>query len=379
MTKIKSIINALLVLLILLPVAGKAQSTRAAAFDTSRMQRDLEIMEAILDRLFDRSGPAFRLSGEGSRGIYLPGYGVLFQVPNNRFSFEIITETPELERTNVSQPRAVASVRAKAGARQRLRKTDVRDNLENFFANYADAIGQMESNERVAVYMRSEANVLIMLPSTGELSRSSGNRGVFAASRKADIIARRSGSLREEEFNKRMQYSELPDSDDSSELEVMARIVDTALRGKNQPVGVVHAETEPIYLEGLGALFLLRTNLGDRNMSLFLQPSPDVREMQDIERRLVELQAASKRAQGTWKSKYAGLRGRLGEILADYGHTLRRIRGDEWIIVAADLQDAPEGSPRELVCRVQKNAIDAYNNRSLSREQLLKKIDYLEF
>jgi hypothetical protein len=65
--------------------------------------------------------------------------------------------------------------------------------------------------------------------------------------------------------------------------------------------------------------------------------------------------------------------------MTDYGHTLRRLQGDEWIIVAADLQDAPENGPRQLVCRVRKNAVDAYNKRSISREQLFNKIDFLEF
>jgi hypothetical protein len=375
----KGIVFALIACLLLISTAGQAQITRAAAFDTSRMQRDLEIMEAILDRLFDRSMPSFHFGGEGSRGIYMPGYGVLFQVPNNSFGFEIITLPPEGEGVNVSEPRAPRALRSKVSARQKINRQDIRENLQNFFANYADAIGQIEDNERVAVYVHGNSKLIFTSPEISGATTASSAREIFAATRKADIIARRSGTLAEADFNKRMQYRELPGSDDDSDLEVMARIVDTALRGKNQRWAELEAETRPIYLEGLGALFLLRTSLGDHSSWFLRTPTPDTDELLDIERKVVELQAASKRARGTWKTKYDNLRSRLAEIIADYGHTLRRLQRDEWVIVAADLRDAPEDGPRELVCRVQKNAIDAYNNRSISREQLIKKIDYLEY
>lgn len=375
----KGILFALVGCLLFITTPGQAQTTRAAAFDTSRMQRDLEIMEAILDRLFDQSTPSFHFGGESSRGIYMPGYGVLFQVPNNSFAFEIVTLPPEGEGVNVSEPRAPRASRSKVSARQKINRQDIRENLQNFFANYADAIGQIENNDRVAVYVHSDANVIFTSPVVNGATTATTVREIFAAARKADIIARRSGTMAEDNFNKRMQYRELPGGDEDSDLDVMARIVDTALRGKNQRMTEFDAETRPIYLEGLGALFLLRTSLGDHSSWFLRTPTPDANEMLDIERKVVELQAASKRAQGTWKTKYDNLRTRLAEIVADYGHTLRRLQRDEWIIIAADLRDAPEDSPRELVCRVQKNAIDAYNNRSISREQLIKKIEYLEY
>jgi hypothetical protein len=375
----KPILLVLIACLLFITAAGQAQTNRAAAFDTSRMQRDLEIMEAILDRLFDRSMPSFHFSGDGSRGVYMPGYGVLFQVPNNSFAFEIITMPPESEGVNVSEARAPKAARSKVSARQRIDGADVRKNLQNFFANYADAIGQIENDEYIAVYVHGNSNFIFTSPGISGATTATTAREIFAAARKADIVARRSGTLAEGNFNQRMQYRELPGGDEDSDLEVMARIVDTALRGKNQRFVELDAQTRPIYLEGLGALFLMRTSLGDHSSWFLRTPTPDTNELLDIERKVIELQAASKRARGTWKTKYHNLRTRLAEIMADYGHTLRRLQDDEWIIVAADLRDAPEESPRELVCRVQKNAIDAYNSRSISREQLLKKIDYLEF
>jgi len=379
----KTILSLLIACLVCVPAAGFPQAKGVAAFDTSRMQRDLEIMEAILDRLFDGSNSSFGFTGGGSRGIYMPGYGVLFQVPQNHFAFQIFTELERAQSLQTSKPRASGSVRSKVTARSRLARSDIRESLQNFFTNYADAIGQIDNNERVAVYIQNAGNSVFVLPSTEEAAAASGLRDIFAAARKADIIARRSGALVEAEFNKRMQYRELTPGEEDTDLEVMARIVDTALGGKNQGIPRFEGDTRPVYLEGVGALFLLRTRLTDPTSAWFFKTSPkvtsDIEELQTMERHVAELAEASKRAQSTWQTRYDDLRTRLAEIIADYGHTLRRLQGNEWIIVAADLQDAPETGPRELVCRVQKNAIDAYNNRTISREQLLRKINYLEY
>ncbi|MGH7454520.1 MAG: hypothetical protein ACRENG_24415, partial [bacterium] len=69
----------------------------------------------------------------------------------------------------------------------------------------------------------------------------------------------------------------------------------------------------------------------------------------------------------------------LGEVIADYGHTLRQLRPQDSIVITADLESAPEDGPQFLVCRVKKQQVDAFNARRISREQLLKQIAFLEY
>jgi hypothetical protein len=383
----KAILFAIFVCMNFMPAASHAQATRAAAFDTSRMQRDLEIMEAILDRLFDRAGASFQLAGEGSRGIYMPGFGVFFQVPKNEFSFHFFMETPSPKgsaNAPVVAPEArEARARNRLGVRQRLGRESLREDLQSFFANYADAIGQLDNNERIAVYIHGSANFAFAQPGVTAFATRSGNsRDIFAAARKADVVARRSGTLAPDEFNKRLLYRESSGSEEDADLEVMARIIDAALRGKSKTPGMLlEAETRPIYLDGVGAMFLLRASVGAPNVFQILEAprAPDGDELLDIERQVIALQSASKRAKSDWKTEYGKFRSRLAEIIADYGHTLRRLQRDEWVVIAADLRDAPEGGPQELVCRAKKQDIDAYNSRSISRDQLINRIDYFEY
>lgn len=381
----KHILILLMSCLNLFPAVGYSQQTHTASFDTSRMQRDLEIMEAILDRLFDRAGSYYRFGGDGSRGIYLPGYGVFFQVPRNELSVHVFTEMEEPAVGGAVPSRTDAKRESTASRRvtikHRIGESTVRADLQIFFATYADAIGQLDNNDRIAVYIYGGYGFVFTPPALTEVPMRDSVKEILAAVRKGDIVAHRSGKLAEEDFKQRLQYREVRGSEKDTDLEVMARIVDTALRGNRQRYGRLDAETQPFYMEGLGALFLLRATFGSQSIFEIMKapPAPNTNELKDLERRVIELQTASQRTKSNWKTEYNNLRNRLAEIIADYGHTLRRLQRDEWIVFAADLRDAPEGSPRELVCRVQKQAVDAYNSRSISRDQLIKKIDYFEY
>ena len=384
MKRIILFIRALLLTVIctcLLPMPSRAQAPQPAAFDTSRMQRDLAITEAILDRLFDRSGPSFHFGGDGSRGLYMPGYGVFFQVPQNSFSLQIFTETPS-PGERVSTPAPESMPRSRVSVRQRLGQENLRDELQHFFSNYADAIGQLDDQERVAVYVYGGSSFMFTAPGLAELPMRGSGKQVFAAARKGDIVARRSGKLGPIEFNQRLIYREIRGRDDNGDLEVMAQIIDTALRTDRQGQARIQARTQPIYVEGLGALFLLQADFTTPAIFEFLQAPSATSTGSDVkalERHVVELQTATQRDRSSWRTEYNNLRGRLGEIIADYGHTLRRLQRDESIVIATDLNDTTEDGPHELVCRVQKQAVDAYNNRSISREQLIKRIDYFEY
>jgi len=377
-------IKRLLVFLIscmsMLPVLAQAQS---AAFDTSRMQRDLEIMEAILDRLFDGSGSHHFFGEQRSRGILLPGYGVFFTVARNDMSFHIFMEAPSPGEPVVTPrpDKTESRSRSHVSIKRRQEDKSTRAELQSFFANYADAIGQIHDNERVAVYLTGGAGFAFAAPEEMAFSMRDEAREIFAAARKADIVARRSGRLGAEEFNQRLQFREVKEDEKDTDLEVMARIFDTALRGSRKSPRQINIETQPIYLEGLGALFLLRAGFEGPSIFELMEatPAPDVNERQDIERHVIELKSASKRAKSDWKTEYKNLRNRFAEIIADYGHTLRKLQGNDWIVIATSLRGAPEDGPREMICRVQKQHIDAYNNRSISRDHLIKKIDYFEY
>ncbi|NUM64095.1 hypothetical protein HUU39_02300 [candidate division KSB1 bacterium] len=55
-----------------------------------------------------------------------------------------------------------------------------------------------------------------------------------------------------------------------------------------------------------------------------------------------------------------------------------QLKPQEWLVIAADLPDAPPDAPNQLICRLRKQDADDFAVRKISREQLLKKIAYSE-
>lgn len=129
----------------------------------------------------------------------------------------------------------------------------------------------------------------------------------------------------------------------------------------------------------MASSFFTEVTIGhDFGMQIFEDMSKPASQ-ESIERRLLDLQEASQQRRENWTAGFKKFKQQLGEVIADYGHTLRQLRPQDSIVITADLESAPEDAPQFLVCRVKKQQVDAFNARRISREQLLQQIAYLEY
>jgi hypothetical protein len=171
-------------------------------------------------------------------------------------------------------------------------------------------------------------------------------------------------------------FREIADEETSSGLDVMARIIDTALQGHSRTPIASGSGTHGFYLGDYGVVFFTQANFGNLLNIEFFESGGSI---ESIERRIIELQTDSRKRRENWNVEYEKFKQRLGEVLVDYGHTLRQLKPDDHILISAELDDPPEDGPHQLVCRVKKQHIDAFNSRRISREQLTKLISYMEF
>jgi hypothetical protein len=365
----------------------------AAQFDTARMQRDLDIMEGILDRLvFNTPRHFIHLGGEGSRGIYLPEYGVIFLMPLRSSSFSVLALDPDESRQRSEAYKKATGAyekaqQAKAGRRRSSSHTyqvstrqKIEESLMEFFTKYADAIGQLENSEKIAVYAAGGENVFVSFGKGQGFSalraEGSGERAVFTVAKKADVVALRAGRLAEDDFKNRVVFQEIAQQETSEDIDIMARIIDAALQQHAQEP-IFHAtRTRGIQLDDFGVLFFTNATLGKAFMFPIFKEGES---MESLERQIIELQAGARRKREDWKTEYKKFKQRLGELIADYGHTLRQLEPQDHIAISADLENSPEEGPHHLVCRIKKQHVDAFNARRISREQLMKLISYAEY
>ncbi len=364
----------------------------SAPFDTARMERDLDIMNAILDRLVFNVPAHFARLGSGStKGIYLPDYGVIFLMPNQSNSFAIYSLTGKIRQLEEEQQRRVkATTRAKTGEGSGTayeyrteNKRDFKTPLIEFFSNYADAIGQLDDAERIAIYTSSGGSAFYSVTGPGQSIWRSGTEAgaeeVLAVARKADIVALRSGKLKTDEFTDRLIFKNIETEASNSEIDIMARIIDTALQGRTREQAFHADHSRGIYLDDFGAIFFTNATFG-RELQMKIFQDMARRELEEsLNKRVTELQNASEQRRESWTAQYKKFKQQLSEVLADYGHTLRRLKPQDNIVITADLDNAPDDGRSYLICRIKKQHIDAFNAGRISREQMLKLISYTEY
>lgn len=373
------------------------QAQVRAPLDTARMERDLDIMNAILDRLvFNVPGHFVRLGGEATRGIYLPDYGVIFLMPMHSgalsvlsFSREKIQRQAEAEQKSIEVQRK-STTRAKSGegsgaayAYRTVKKRELKEPLIEFFSKYADAIGQLDGSEKIAIYSTGGGNVFYSFGTEWETAAHSGvavgNEDMLAVARKADIVALRSGKLRADDFTSRIVFKNIETESADTDIDIMARIIDAALRGRSRESLFHTNNARGIYLDDFGAIFFTDATFGHDLSVRILQDIEKRTGEENLQRRILELQSASAQRRGSWTAQYKKFKQQLGEVIADYGHTLRQLKPQDNIVITADLDNGADDGPNYLVCRVKKQNVEAFNARRISREQLLKLIAYSEY
>ena len=210
------------------PASSPAQ-TRGKAIDLARMERDLDIMEGILDKLLDATGEADFLQAR-TRGSYLPGLGAVFQVSVQNLPSTISIEIDKKSKGVVIQTEPGRS----AGRRKdsQLKLNAILEPIIEFLGLYADAIRELPDNEHVVVIVspRIYSNIESIFFTVRRDKRS---RGFAVLARRKDIKLYRSGKLTEPIFRRRVQIVDLaPETQGRPELRIFANVLETVFGGR---------------------------------------------------------------------------------------------------------------------------------------------------
>ncbi len=378
------------------------------------MERDLDIMETILDKLFqeDKPGSRFLLRRNQTRGIYLPNFGVIFSIAMPLTGREWkLSHEEEIEVINA--PRA--GVAGKTAAEKSRSTQTLRDKILNpiveFLGNYADAIGQLSPRDRVMViYAPNTAfqnfEDVFVLSGGGSRTRQS---GLAAWISRKDISDYRARKISEAEFKKRLKTTELSSkTQNTPDLRIMAQVLETGLKSDEDNAFRLYGDVSHLYLKDFGALFFFEIQYANRNdFNVYLQLRNYEKSMAAYEKALKRYQeslqkVATMRSRAKSKTpqvaplppvqvwtkmslKDSTSRGkihlafrifenRVKDYLLDYGRTVRIVRPDQWLVVSMKVRDTSDELPERVVFQVKKSVLEAFDQRKMSREQALRKI-----
>ncbi len=387
----KGLLSLLLPAVLALPPDGALHAQTAAAMP-ARLQRDLEILELVLDRLLEvQSARTLHWREPATRATYLPGFGVLFKVPAPSGSLALF-ELENEQSSGVARSREYYAAEAGApGKNDRAAITaSGEEALLDFFTDWADALNQLGEQEQVAVYREGGPPWFALFSfGAGPVRQfESQSEQLLARVRKPDIEALRTGALSRAQFRSRILQQRLREPEPA--LATIAAAIDRTLA--NRP-----GEARSVYLENYGVVFFTSARLGrsfdeefwqewgppaEESPAAFEEFRTAAQVMAELKRRM---ERHAQRMQGlvaerrqSWLAEYSRLRARLAETLADQSSALPQLKPQEWLVIAADLPDAPPDAPSQLICRLRKQDADDFTARKISREQLLKKIAYSE-
>ena len=397
MNKVKYVI-LLGILLAISFQTTEAQKNRGMDYD--RLDEDLRIMEGIVDKLLNSVGNYNWSFNSNSQGFYLPEYGVIFSIPLSTPIMHTMFAPPAppvIARGkglsyafSFGEDEAQQNAEFKETEEKYLEKTSVK--ISDFLGIYADAIGQIPNNEKISVYMynssdRTPLHLYSVL--------------------KSDIVKFKSGKIDSEKFNSKIEYVSLRDKDDmSSQIDIMAYVLDTAVKSQSRRSGSKFRYSgtgvNGLYLSGFGALFLVNNsrNSLERNFVVLeydlIRLSEQQFELDDLLRsketksrnrqkeRIQSKKKALKKQLDDYKESIENYKRSFSTLLGNYGHTLRLVNQNEWLCVMTNWDESHRSRQsdeilRALIMRVKKKDVEQFASGKLSKEDFFKKISFTEY
>lgn len=290
-------------------LCGSGQLT---AQERKPLDRDLRIMEIVLDRLV--LGTTWR-GHTKTKGIPIKGYGVLFVVPYSKaqeyVSFATLDTTfkgranlPETYKQlmafydqmaekyllTVVDSTAQRGGRGMLSPRQLVAST--KEALTDFFTNWVGALSELPPEANVTVVVNYGEGLSSALRSVAlGLVGGALPRRLIASAKMGDILAVRKGTVTPEAFASRIQFSEdrPKKADPKAELEVLAEVVNSGLMELRGPGLYWRGETWAVRVPGLGVLLASELDVGSPPSGVYEVAARAYAEGREVAKQLREV------------------------------------------------------------------------------------------
>lgn len=396
-------------------VAMPAAFAQQTDVDTNRMNRDINIMENILEEMFKtstrNSGASgayvfgedlFLRSSRGIRGTHLPGYGVIFTIPyrigphiiglrdesggQTTYEYRFEYESDNANSTDITEESIV-------------------ERINEFLRDYGSTIGQLGSQDHVMVVFganRSNRSSRVFAFGGDESSRKDPIPTISVAARKQDLDAYRSGRITEQQLQDRLTVAKASESDQKQlDMQVMANIFETAFKQSDGKGFRINGSVSHLKLDNFGALFFFDVSYFDRDPRFFVPTAPRisiwsdsgeeneneeeerVEITQEIRRETEQMEKEQKQRMAerneAINAAYTSLKNQLKEIIVDYGRTISSIETDQHLMVSVSLSGSGDELPGRLEMRVPKSVLQAMDRGNISREDAMAEVMVTEY
>lgn len=370
-----------------------------------RVNRDIEIMENILDKLIIKESPIYFNFDDHVRGIYLDGFGLLFDVESyglngiSRFISKTIKKIPNINithdkeekiRIDIDKDEDVDAEESDESARDKIDKT--KELLFKFYRDYASSIKSLNPDDRICVNIRLRNDFGFISSDDEERIPSQIRMSALVS----DLTKFRKGKLGEDKLQKMIRFTEIYNDEKDRDIEIMEKILDTALeKDGSKKIPGLSGHTRGLYLNEFGVLFFSPTSLLEKNIKVFVKNASEAEKRnKEYEKRVMKYKKRVNsdedslsfsftfdtddfdfhRSKAETDSIVNKIRDDLLELLGQYGHTLKKVKDNEWIMIAVDLNDRFWGEDLCLLyIKVKKSDVIKYNREEINFDGFKKR------
>ncbi len=374
-------------------IASFAQGNQV---DANRMSRDIDIMEKVINELFQHNFKTTRYSSvpgdQSAQGAYVPGYGVIFNTPYvttyksaTRVAYSTtpnVTSTTHSATTVVINDKTVKyygenkqKIASSSDSIAQVHTQAITKTMRDFLANYADAISQLDGNDRVLIIYdenaRNSRSTLRVY--NGEEWKGMAMPRITAEVKREDLISFRSGKMSRKELDNRIRVEKVSESREQfQEYKVFAGILESLFPVDNQGDYRVR-NISYNFLPNFGVIYQMEMSMrkGSWNDCTSCPPGS-----------IASGQTRSKSDTSQVRSRqvaYQKFGQDIREVLLDYGRTLRNLTPEQMILLTVSLPTCENCNvPDRVNVSVKKSVLEAYEKGQMDRRKALASIVFNE-
>jgi hypothetical protein len=339
------------------------------SIDQSKMDKDLEVSKNVLSSLMENSTNNRFLwrSGDKLEAKYQKGYGVIYSIKNN-FPM-VVYGRARNDNAYVVKGSNIAKV---AGVKDEKIIDEDEDGNEklkaiakDFMMNYYNLIRQLQPSDKIMIKTAAnrENRDLFVVFSTGGQNRSKGKFSIEASV--SDLMSYGSGKITEEQMMSKFIEKVISNwSESEPDIEVFSaafgRLYQSDLADSYYMTDYPWHER----MDGFGLTYYLKFYSSTQSNDFFNLPTLKKSNLDLKERNAVVEKA------------YPEFKEDLKENMLDYGHLLKNLKNDEFLIFNAQLTQCIDcNMPKAIELKVKKSVIDQYRSGVLSLKAAKNKIE----
>ncbi len=348
-----------------------ARSSQQDLSKLPKMDRDIVILQNVLNDLFKGSREGVFYSSRGAKGMYISGKGVFFNI--NYDSYAEVRLLDELKKKAKDKV-----IEIDQEERTKEREESIKSLSESFLLNYGSILTELKDNEKIilnvnysdlrgSVFNADEYVKEVYVASIGNLRS---NRRMVSSILAKDLKDLLSGKLSEEVAKTKIAITNVDEKENQpNDSGIMAGILDDVFQSTFDGTFRKSGRTSWTYFEGFGLMFDMSFSSDKARELRVYYAGQRVEKEQDPK----SLEAEKEET----KADFEKLIELAKESLVTYGRTLRSVKSDEVIILNMNFSNGFRDTDLPKVVRIQvnKSQIEAFSKGSISLEQLKKEID----